>query len=104
MRWAGRRESGNIEDRRGMTAGRLGIGGGIGGLVVLVLYLFMGGDPEQLQQSLPGGPQETDRSGVAYTGTPEEEKLKHFVGVVLADTEDTWHEIFAAKGQQYREP
>ena len=100
----GRRESGNLEDRRGVTAGRLGVGGGIGGLVVLLIYLFLGGDPEQLQQSLPGPSEEPDRSGVAYTGSPEEEKLKHFVGVVLADTEDTWHQIFSDMGRDYREP
>jgi predicted metalloprotease len=105
MRWEGRRESGNVEDRRGMSAGRLGIGGGIGGLVVLLLYLFLGGNPEELQQGLPGGapPGGEDRSGV-YTASPEEERLRHFVGVVLADTEDAWHEVFRGMGREYREP
>ncbi|HEU5181455.1 MAG TPA: neutral zinc metallopeptidase [Candidatus Polarisedimenticolia bacterium] len=105
MRWMGRRESGNIEDRRGMTAGRLGIGGGIGGLVVLLLYLFLGGDPEQLQQSLPNGPGgDEQQAGAPYRESAEEGNLRHFVGVVLADTEDTWHAIFRDMGREYREP
>ena len=105
MRWEGRRESGNVEDRRGMTAGRLGIGGGIGGLVVLVLYLFLGGDPEQLQQGLPGGPAVGEpEAGAPYRESAEEGRLRQFVSVVLADTEDTWHALFREMGRDYREP
>jgi len=105
MRWMGRRESDNVEDRRGISAGRLGIGGGIGGLVILLIYLFLGGDPNQLQQSLPGNAAGGDtESGAPYRESADEGRLRHFVSVVLADTEDTWHALFREMGKEYREP
>jgi len=101
MLWQGRRESGNVEDRRGMsTGGGLAIGGGIIGAIFLVVkFLLTGGDPSQLPQQIP---QETQ------TLSPEQQakddERAHFVGVVLADTEDVWAEIFKKMGRQYSEP
>src|SRR5688572_26279923 len=98
MRWAGRRQSGNVEDRRGM--GRAGaVGGGIGSIVlVLVLSLVFGVDPRQLLVQAPQG------GGGVQQFSPEQEKLKEFVGVVLADTEDVWNDQFQRMGRDYREP
>jgi uncharacterized protein len=63
MRWRDERQSTNIEDRRGMSGGKIAIGG-VGGIVLLVLALLFGADPRKLLQQLPeerGGPQ-TSRS------------------------------------------
>ena len=49
MKWQGRRGSGNVEDRRGMSTGRMAVGGGIGTIVIVLVILLLGGDPSQLQ-------------------------------------------------------
>ena len=82
-----------------------GRGAGIGGigLVILVLIaLFLGVDPSMLLQD-GGVPQETT---FQQPGAPEgaSDEMKQFVSVVLADTEDTWHELFAKSGGVYEEP
>jgi uncharacterized protein len=104
MRWRDQRQSENIEDQRGTTGGRRGlaIGGGLGGIVVLVLALLFGADPRQILEQLP-----QQGSGVPQTSQPasaEEEELKQFVAVVLAQTEDAWAEEFRRRGLQYRKP
>jgi len=102
MLWKGRRQSENVEDRRGVSGGGLAVGGGLGGIVVLVIALLLGADPgEILEQS----PVNQPGSGAASRPTnPEEEELRQFVTVVLADTEDVWNEIFRKSGKQYRDP
>ena len=101
MRWEDRRQSENIEDRRGMTGGKLALGG-IGSIVVLVLALLLGADPRQLFEQLPS----TDNGGsqTSRPTNPEEEQLKQFVAVVLAETEDAWSDTFRQMGKQYRKP
>ena len=103
MRWQGRRQSGNVEDRRGIGGKQIAVGGGIGGLVVVVLLLLLGGNPDEVIQSLqtdgPGSP--------AATGRPLSETDKEmgdFVAVVLADTEDVWQNVFQQAGREYRQP
>jgi predicted metalloprotease len=102
MKWAGRRESGNVEDRRGISRGGI-IGGGLGSIVLVILALIFGVDPSQfLQQGEPGtgGGTETSRAV-----NPAEEQLKKFTSVVLADTEDVWNKLFKEQlGKQYRDP
>lgn len=98
MKWRGRRGSGNVEDRRGSTGGKLVAGGGIGGVIIAVIYLLLGGDPSELNvQTTPG--QDTE-----YKATPEEEELAKMVSVVLADTEDVWNDVFSERGMNYQEP
>jgi predicted metalloprotease len=98
MEWRGRRESSNIEDRRGM--GGMVAGGGIVSAVIgLLIYLFSGGDPS----SLPQDPGQSQSPG-AYQPVAGEDSLKHFVGVVLAETEDVWTELFRREGAQYTDP
>lgn len=102
MRWRDRRESQNVEDRRGVTGGRIAIGGGLGGIVVLLLALLLGADPRQLleqQSNEPGANPQSTRPV-----NPEEEEMRRFVSVVLAETEDVWSEAFRQMGGQYREP
>lgn len=104
MRYKGRRQSANIEDRRGMSTKRkVGIGGGIGTLIVVLLIAVLGGDPEAALELMNQNAIYED-SSVEYQPTPQEEKLAEFVSVVLADTEDVWHMLFDNNGLQYREP
>jgi len=104
MRWRDQRQSENIEDQRGSGGGgrRIAIGGGLGGIVVLVLALLFGADPRQILEQLPqqgsGAPQTSRQSSA------EEEELKQFVAVVLAQTEDVWTEEFRRLGREYRKP
>ena len=106
MRWKGRRGSRNVRDRRGMSRGAM-VGGGLGGtgLIILVVYMLMGGDPSAILSQQGGG--SGLGSGGAETGVPVDgssDELARFVSVVLADTEEVWQEIFAQNGRQYREP
>ena len=103
MRWRDRRESTNIEDRRGMTGGRVAIGGGLGGIVLLIIAFLLGADPRQLLEQLP---QTVPEPGTATSRqiNPEEEELRKFSSVVLAETEDVWTEIFRNQGATYRKP
>jgi predicted metalloprotease len=100
MRWQGERESENVEDRRG-GGGGLAIGGGLGGILLLILAVVFGADPRQLFEQLP---QNDDGTQTSRPINPEEEELKKFVSVVLAQTEDAWGDIFRQMGKQYRKP
>ena len=101
MLWQGRRESENVEDARGSGGGRLVMGGGIGTVILVVLYLALGGDPQALfdaqQQAQVSQPAQVDSQA------PRDEASK-FVAVVLADTEDAWNEVFRQMGRKYEEP
>ena len=101
MRWRGRQESDNVEDRRGLPGGRMVLGGGIGGLVLIVVILLLGGDPTQL---LDQGTQMMTPEGGPAVSSPEQEELKQFVAVVLKDTEDVWHTLLSERGREYVEP
>jgi predicted metalloprotease len=105
MKWTGRRESSNVDDRRGLSGGKIAAGGGVVGIVIYLLYTLLSGnnvDPSQIQQQLS---EQTNQSSQL---TPEEQKADDerasFVKVVLAETEDVWNKIFNEKGQRYSEP
>lgn len=100
MKWMGRRESGNVEDRRGFGGGGLIAGGGIIGVIYLVIQLLMGGDPEQLLNNNASQPGVTQNAPLSA----EEDEMGHFISVVLADNEDVWHKLFAEMGRDYEEP
>jgi predicted metalloprotease len=97
MRWAGRQQSGNVEDRRGM-GGRLAVGGGIGGVIVLILSLLLGENPlNYINTDQPAAT--TEQNGELN------DEQSQFVAVVLKDTEDIWHQIFTDQlGKEYSEP
>jgi predicted metalloprotease len=99
MRWQGRSGSSNIEDRRGMGVG-LPIGGGIGGLVLLLLFSALTGtNPLDMINSGSSEPDSVGTSGVS-----SDDPQAQFMSVVLKDTEDTWGEIFRQQGETYRDP
>jgi uncharacterized protein len=103
MRTEGRRESTNVEDRRRVSAGAIGVGGGLLGLVIFLVVSLLSGDPRQaakVVEEMNPGQQEAANAPV----DPAEEEQAKFVRVVLADTEDVWKQLFAAEGEQYRDP
>ena len=125
MRWRLGRRSQNVEDRRGMGTpvgmrfpgrvrmpGGLGRGGGgaargggigiVGLLILLAIGWFLGIDPSYLlQDSSTGVPyQEAPPAGAPPAG----DEQAQFVSAVLADTEDTWQQLFGQMGDDYREP
>jgi len=104
MRWRGERESENVEDRRGVSGGRVAIGGGLGTLVVIVIALLLGADPRQLLGTLTNTPPPPSASQTSRPSSQEDQELRKFVSVVLAKTEDVWQDLFRQNGKTYREP
>jgi predicted metalloprotease len=102
MKWKGREGSGNIEDRRGMSTGRMVAGGGIGTVIILLVVMLLGGDPAKLLDNLQQGGTATESGQVSTS--PEEDAMAQFVSVVLKDTETVWGKIFEESGAQYRQP
>ena len=103
MRWQGRRKSDNVEDRRGIGGRGLAVGGGLGGLIIVALYFLLGGNPEEVMQSLQTqGP--ASSTTAAEPLSEKDKELGDFVSVVLADTEDVWRSTLSESGQAYREP
>lgn len=107
MRWKGREQSTNVEDRRGMSP-KMALGGGGGGLVIIIVVLLLrqlGAPPEvenlarqiaeQRQQAVPAG----NAAGI-------DDEAKEFVSVVLADTEKVWSQLFEehVSGGGYKKP
>ncbi len=101
MKYQGRRQSKNVQDRRGRVVGpglgMAGVGGGLG-LIIFIIVSLLGGNPGEVlngtdtQQTTP------------YVETQQERELSEFVSVVLADTEDVWTEVFNEYDLVYREP
>lgn len=102
MLWKGRRSSANVEDRRGLSAGKGLVGGGIGTIVIVLAVYFLGGDPIQILNDLQQF--DASESASSYVPTEEENELAQFVSVVLADTEDVWSELFNKEGTDYTYP
>ena len=112
MRLEGRRESSNVEDRRGMRGGAKA-GLGIGGIIVVALVAWLsGGNPldavvQQVSEngglgSLTGTNTEVNEGQREFT--EEEQALAKFSTQILAGTEDVWTEIFKQNGAQYQPP
>ena len=100
MQWLGRRQSSNVDDRRGVTGGQVAVGGGILGVIFLIAQFLLGGGDVSDIQTLPQGPQQemTEEQKAA------DDQMAAFVKVVQADTEDVWDKIFAEQGKQYSKP
>ncbi len=102
MKLDGRRESHNVDDRRGMkTSTKAGLG--IGGLLLAGLLTLMGVDPSILQQVLPSDATTTTEQ-TNYVPTAEEEELAKFARQILAGTEDVWTAEFKKMGRTYKPP
>jgi len=104
MKWRGGRRSSNIEDRRGAKPRGGLVGGGLGTIVLVLIAMYFGVDPTFLLQGI-----QTSSVPSSAGTTPTAEDLKNdpladMVSVVIADTEDVWHEIFASLGRRYEEP
>ena len=104
MKWKGREESTNVEDRRGSggisMGGKGALGGGLG-IIVLIIYLLFGGDLGQIINQ-PGFTDTYNQP--SHQQTAEEAELVDFVSVVLADTETLWNQLLAIENIDYQEP
>lgn len=108
MRWRGRRQSNNVEDRRGQSFVRSKRGAGGGAAIILILAgLFFGEDVKNILSLFVGGQtnqvsqQPQQRTAASQTTNDE---AAQFVKTVLAETEDTWTAVFAQSGQRYQAP
>ncbi|WP_337966694.1 neutral zinc metallopeptidase [uncultured Flavobacterium sp.] len=105
MKWKGTRESDNVEDRRSISGGKVAVGGGIIGIVILLLNVFGGETGQTIGSALEqiqGGQQQTTQTAAPLS--KEDEEMGHFVRSVLAKTEDTWDKIFTEQGITYKKP
>ncbi len=117
MKWRGRKQSVNLEDRRGGGGGRARIGfpmgsgggrmgrragiGGIGLVAVVLVSLFFGVDPRQFIDGI----QAPSGGGSSVRTASDTDPMRNFVAVVLANTEDVWHRLFKNRlDKPYREP
>jgi predicted metalloprotease len=107
MKWEGREESENVEDRRSF-GGKTGLAVGGGGAIILMLLgLIFGFDPQQLINNMGGQGiqnQPADEPNGQQVRDPQEEKLAHFTKVIFHDTEDVWGEQFQRMGKTYQKP
>ncbi len=101
MRWRGRRQSTNIDDRRGTRLRRAGVNGGIGLIAILIVSYFLDIDPRPFLQLLDT--QQTSAPAPNSTPGPMDEG-RQFTAVVLAETEDAWNRLMPQMGRRYQEP
>jgi len=103
MRWQGRRQSENIEDRRGLRVSRGGLlGGGVAAVAVVLLAVYLGVDPSVLLQG--SAMQSVQITSEPYRESLHEAEWRQQIAVALAETEDAWNAVFADLGGDYREP
>lgn len=105
MRWQDLRQSGNIEDRRGMGGRGIALGGGGIGVLILALAVWLcGGDPSQLLEGLQGGAPQTQTTTPANkTGAPDQSG--QFAGAIMGSLEDAWKQILPQQSQaRYQDP
>lgn len=101
MKWLGRRESNNVEDRRSMSGGKVALGGGIIGIIFLIIQTYISGDPTQLIKAVT---QNNSTNNTEHHTTASDDEMAKYVSVVLADNEDVWNAIFTDMNSQYEEP
>jgi predicted metalloprotease len=101
----GQRESDNVEDRRGLTLGRTAaVGGGLGTLVLAVVYMLLGGDPRAVLDGIQQQPGAEAPRAPSAAETPADSEFRHFAAVILAETEDVWRADFHGRGREYVDP
>ena len=107
MRFDNGRESQNVEDRRGSGGGRgVRVGGkgiGLGTIVLALVAMYFGVDPSIVLNQASVGSEPSAHVSPAERPAAENEQAR-FISMVLADTEQTWGEIFRAGGERYVEP
>lgn len=99
MLWQGRRESSNVEDRRGIGGGHIAVGGGIIGVIVLLINYFLGGNVDNSQMALPN-----QNQPISAEEKAAQDQEVHFVKVVLAETEDVWPKLLQQANVTYTDP
>jgi predicted metalloprotease len=100
MRWKGREQSGNVEDRRGLSGRQVVAGGTVGTIIIALIVWILGGNPLQVLNNLGSSNSNTTEQET----TAADDELTQFVSVVLKDTEDVWNTLFSQSGKTYREP
>lgn len=103
MRLDNERESSNIEDRR-RSGGIVQSGGkiGLGTIALALVAMYFGVDPNLVINGM--GALESPSPQAQTANQPDNDEMTKFVSMVLADTEDTWHDLFAKMGKQYEDP
>src|SRR5262245_15834976 len=106
MKWEGNEESENVEDRRTLGKKGLAIGGGAA-LLVMLVGLLLGVDPQKLNQFLgnrPSDPNAPQQQGEERQPTAEEQRTRKFASTILRFTEVVWDEQFSKAGKRYEPP
>lgn len=110
MRWQGRRESDNVEDRRSDGGGGPSMGGpgfrlpsGKGGIILLIVVLVAGYYGVDLTGLMTGQPLQQQQHSQRSI-SPNEDEAAKFTSVILATTEDTWGQLFEKMGRTYQQP
>ena len=101
MKLEGRRESTNVEDRRGKKTVAAAGGLGIGGIIIALIVMFMGGDPSQVTEQLQQG---NTTEVVEQDYSQVDVELMTFCKRILAGTEDVWSREFQKMGRTYEPP
>jgi len=104
MKWIGRRQSSNVDDRRGVSGGKIATGGGVVGVIIYLLFNFFSGNNVDLSQIQPQLTEQSNQVPLTEEEKKADDERASFVKVVLAETEDVWNTIFSQNGQQYSEP
>ena len=105
MRLGGRRTSNNISDRRGLSGGKIAGFGGIGGLIIVALLVWLaGGDPISFLTNSVGDYNYSSPTSTSKLSREKEEEYAEFASKILAGTEDVWTQQFKQMGLTYREP
>ncbi|MFK7049411.1 neutral zinc metallopeptidase [Flavobacterium davisii] len=107
MKWEGRRQSDNVEDRRGVsTRGKMVATGGVLGVIILLLNLFGGETGKMIAPVLEQMNQSTTHHAPLVEGslTPEEKEMGKFVATIFADTEDIFGKLSKENNINYRNP
>jgi uncharacterized protein len=102
MKWLGRRQSDNMEDRRGMSGGKIAAGGGVIGVIILLINMFLGGG--DVSSTINDIQNQTGAQTENTELTEQDKKDGEFVATILADTEDVWSKIFSENGMTYEKP
>lgn len=102
MLYKGREQSGNVEDRRGLSTGKMVAGGSIGTLAIVLIVWLLGGNPAEIINNMQSRGNETTEVDPAILEA--ESEMAELATVVLKDTEDIWKQIFSESGKTYREP
>lgn len=104
MRWEFGRRSTNVEDRRSRSVSAPIVGGGIGAVILSLIVALLGGDPSVILEQVNRSSDRASTESNETTPSPASDQMADFVSVVLADTEDTWQDLFRRNGRTYVEP